>query len=265
MTTRQDQRTVFLMYHELELPGRALCDSSAGYVRYIVLASEFEKQMAWLQSQDRQAVSVDQYLSAPRSRATVLTFDDGCETDLIIAAPLLKRLNFNATFYVTVGFLGKYGYLSRAQVRELSDLGFDIGCHSMTHPHLNDVPAENLPSEIVAPKMELEQITGRPVKHFSCPGGRWNAQVLEVAHQAGYISVSTSDARVNTAKTDRFALGRVAVMRDTNFSSFQELCEGRGLWRIQAGFAARALIKRTLGNSTYDRVRATVLRNRDNS
>ena len=31
-------RIVFLMYHELELPGRRLCQSEPGYVRYILAA-----------------------------------------------------------------------------------------------------------------------------------------------------------------------------------------------------------------------------------
>ena len=29
-------KTVCLMYHELELPGRAMCHAEAGYVRYVV-------------------------------------------------------------------------------------------------------------------------------------------------------------------------------------------------------------------------------------
>lgn len=265
MSPAASERTVFLMYHELELPGRALCDSASGYVRYIVFHSEFQKQMAWIKSQGWTAISVDQYMSGKPSNAIVLTFDDGCETDLVAAAPVLKELGFNATFYVTTGFLGKRGYLSQTQVRELSDLGSDIGCHSRTHPHLNDLPAEKLDSEIRAPKLELEQITGRPVNHFSCPGGRWNQQVLESARSAGYLTLSTSDARVNTSTTDPFSLGRVAIMRDTSFPAFQNLCQGTGLWRIQMGFAARALVKRTLGNSAYDRLRATLLHDGESS
>jgi len=36
---------LFLMYHELELPGRAMCQSEAGYVRYIVSEASFRQQM----------------------------------------------------------------------------------------------------------------------------------------------------------------------------------------------------------------------------
>ena len=43
------------------------------------------------------------------------------------AAPILRDLNLNATFYLTAGFLGKPGYLSAEQARELDAAGFEIG------------------------------------------------------------------------------------------------------------------------------------------
>jgi hypothetical protein len=39
------------MYHELELPGRKLCQSEPGYVRYILSLEAFRGQMAWLKEQ----------------------------------------------------------------------------------------------------------------------------------------------------------------------------------------------------------------------
>src|SRR5713101_9154349 len=81
-----------------------------------------------------------------------------------LAAPALKDTRNNATFYVTVGFLGKRGYMSPAQLRELGALGFEIGCHSMTHPYLSDLSDDKLHQEIAIAKIKLEQITGRPVE-----------------------------------------------------------------------------------------------------
>ena len=36
------------MYHEIELPGRPLCQSAAGYLRYILPLETFRSQMAWM-------------------------------------------------------------------------------------------------------------------------------------------------------------------------------------------------------------------------
>jgi peptidoglycan/xylan/chitin deacetylase (PgdA/CDA1 family) len=251
---------VYLMYHELELPGRALCSSESGYVRYVVSASAFRSQISWLKDSGWAGMSVSQALAGPRERGVAITFDDGTETDLIVAAPLLKEAGFQATFYITVGFLGQRGYLSTVQLRELAQLGFEIGCHSMTHPYLSDLDSLGLHREIVEARQELEQILGAPVKHFACPGGRYDQRAREVARQAGYASVVTSSPHANSASADRLGLGRVVVMRDTSLPAFEHLCRGQGLWKKQLGVAAYQSAKRLLGNKRYDQLRSLLLR-----
>jgi peptidoglycan/xylan/chitin deacetylase (PgdA/CDA1 family) len=250
---------VYLMYHEIESPGRPTCESEPGYMRYVVQASPFRAQMTWLKNDAWHGISVGQALQSYNAHDIVITFDDGCETDLVTAAPLLRELGFNATFYVTVNFLDKPGFLTRQQLRELAGLGFEIGCHSMSHPHLNDLNPEQLRYEVAGAKLALEEITGRSVEHFSCPGGRWNRRVVETAKAAGYRSLATSRASANSSQTDPFSLGRVVIMRVTDQATFQQLCQGHGLLRMRLRASSRALAKRLLGNSLYDRVRARLL------
>jgi peptidoglycan/xylan/chitin deacetylase (PgdA/CDA1 family) len=252
-------QVVYLMYHELELPGRDLCDSDSGYVRYVVSEADFKSQMNWLKEQGWRGRAVTQPVSGASSHSVVITFDDGAETDLIAAAPVLEDACFGATFYITTGFLGKPGYLNHSQVRELADIGFDIGCHSATHPYLSDLPDGQLKAEILDPKLQLEQIIGRAVENFSCPGGRWDARVAEITRNSGYRSMATSRTKANSAKTDPFCLGRVAIMRDTPLLSFQNVCSGRGLWKLRMAEQARSSVKILLGNNGYDRLRAMLL------
>ena len=63
--------------------------------------------------------SVGQALQGVAGSGVVITFDDGCETDLLMAGPLLHEHGMGATFYVTTGFVGKKGYLTVQQLREL--------------------------------------------------------------------------------------------------------------------------------------------------
>lgn len=253
-----DHQSVFLMYHELEEPGRDLIQTEPGYTRYVLPTSEFRAQMDFIKSKNWRGVDVSTALSyAPKFLA--LTFDDGCETDLLCAAPILRELGFGATFYITTGFLEKPGYLHHSQLRDLNGLGFEIGCHSMTHAYLTDLDDEGLRREIVEAKSQLEEIIGHPVKHFSCPGGRHNSRVSETARVAGYETVATSRMQANSVKTDRLALGRVAVMRGTSPAAFADLCSGRGLSRQYLAFRLREASRRLLGNSVYDRLRNAVL------
>lgn len=251
--------TLYLMYHELETPGRPLCHSEPGYVRYVLSDQSFREQMDWLQRAGIRGLSVSDALTEKRPRGIVITFDDGCASDLNVALPLLKNAGFGATFYITLGFLGQPGYLLPRQVREIGDAGFDVGCHSMTHAYLDDLDEAGLRREVVDAKAQLEDILGRPVYHYSCPGGRWNPQVARVARQAGYRSVATSRVAANGRGADPFQLARVAVMRGTQLAAYQSLCQGRTLWQLQLRDFVRAASRRVLGNTLYDRLRSAAL------
>src|SRR5580693_4072815 len=250
---------VYLMYHELEVEGRPLCQTEQGYLRYVVHQSQFREQMNWLQSVGLRGISVSDDLDRNLTGGIAITFDDGCETDLTVAAPLLRQLNFGATFYITIGFLGRPGYMVPKQVRELGDLEFDIGSHSLTHSYLSNLDQAGLHREIVESKARLEEMTGRPVLHFSCPGGRWSPRVAEIARSAGYRSVATSRIGANRPQSQPFQLARIAIMRHTPFAAFQDICRGRGLWQRQLRGALQQTSHKLLGNTLYDRLRSVLL------
>jgi peptidoglycan/xylan/chitin deacetylase (PgdA/CDA1 family) len=254
-------QTVFLMYHELERPGRPTCRRDPGYLRYVIPEAGFRDQLDHLRAQGFRGLSVGAALagrSAPQ-QSVVITFDDGCETDLLIAAPLLQEHGFGATFYVVAGFVGRPGFLAGAQVRRLAELGFEVGCHSMTHPYLTDLDDRRLRVEVVEAKDRLEQLTGRPVGHFSCPGGRWDERVARLARESGYVSVATSRVGANTPVADRFCLARVAVQQGTSLSDFDGACRGRQFWRRRLKGRVLASAKRLAGNTLYESLRAVVL------
>jgi peptidoglycan/xylan/chitin deacetylase (PgdA/CDA1 family) len=251
---------VYLMYHELELANRKLCQSEPGYVRYILSVDTFRSQMDWLKTNGWRGLNVSEALRYPAGDNVCITFDDGCETDLIAAAPILREFGFNATFYLTAGFLGTPGYLNSDQARELDKLGFQIGCHSMTHPYLSDLPEPELKHEIVDAKLQLEETLGHNIEHFSCPGGRYDQRTLQMARSAGFVTVTNSQFYSNSMNTNPFELGRVAMLRDLKLEAFRAICQGRGLWKKRLQHEARKSMQRALGNNAYDRLRAAVLR-----
>jgi len=250
---------VFLMYHELELAGRKLCQSEPGYVRYILPLETFRSQMAWIKESGWRGLNAGEAIRYPAGPSVCITFDDGCETDLIAAAPVLRQFGCNATFYLTAGFLGTPGYLSASQVRDLDAQGFEIGCHSMTHPYLSDLTEPELKREIVDAKLKIETIVGHSIEHFSCPGGRYDRRTLQMARQAGFATVANSQFHANSSRTSPYELGRVAMLRDLTIDEFNALCHGRGLWKKRLQHQARRGVQRLLGNRAYDRLRAVLL------
>ena len=251
----------YLMYHEIEVAGRPIVQNTPGYVRYVISEKEFSDQLEWLAGAGFEGVNVTTAIgTTPTTQKMVaITFDDGCETDLLAAAPLLKRYSFNATFYLVAGFLDRPGFLTTSQVRSLKDLGFEIGSHSMTHSYLRQLNDIQLRAEIFESKDRLEQVTGSKVDHFSCPGGRWDSRVSELAREAGYVSVATSEIGTNSDKSDPYHLLRLAILRGTSQESFSSMCRGEGLALRRIKSAILDGAKDFLGDSTYDRLRTRVL------
>jgi peptidoglycan/xylan/chitin deacetylase (PgdA/CDA1 family) len=254
-----------LMYHELERRGRPLADTTSGYVRYVVGESRFAEQMAWLAAAGLRGVAIGRALergfAAPQQVA--ITFDDGCESDLVVAAPLLARNGFGATFYIVSRWVGRrHGFLSRVQLRELADAGFEVGSHSATHAFLTELDAPTLRRELHDSRRELEDIVARPVAHLSCPGGRVNRRVAEAAREAGYVTMATSRIGVNRPSTDRFALRRCAIHRDTPQHTFEAFCRGTGLGALQAQDRALSAAKALCGNRLYALIRRAMLSRR---
>ena len=259
--------TPCLMYHELAVAGRPLCRDEQGYTRYCISVDAFRSQLAWLRASEYHGSSLSGVLNDQPDAAgrVAITFDDGCETDLLSAAPELEAVGFRATFFVVSSWIGRRGFLSPAQLRELWSGGFEIGAHSRTHAYLADLDPPALKDEIERSKDEIEQILGAPIEHFSCPGGRWSPAVGLAAKHAGFRTVSTSRTGSLTSGSDRFRLPRTAILQDTEMREFQALCRGERQWVREARSHLLEGAKRLMGNSFYEQVRATVLRPRATS
>lgn len=69
-------------------------------------------------------------------RLVVLTFDDSVKSHFTVAAPILKKYGFSATFFITEGFTfktNKRDYMTWDEIKQLDRLGFEIGNHTRDH------------------------------------------------------------------------------------------------------------------------------------
>src|SRR4051794_5938500 len=132
-----------------------------GFEKYTVTARAFAAQMRWLASAGYSTVSLDAVLAHRMSgaglprRPVVLTFDDGFRTCVEHVVPVLQGYGFTATFYLVAGLVGgssrwlmaSHGFelplMDWDAARHLVSSGFQCGAHSLTHPHLNELPPES--------------------------------------------------------------------------------------------------------------------------
>ena len=251
--------SIVVMYHELEVPARRLCDNHRGYTQYVVRKSDFEEHVAVLRANGFMGTTVSHLtrICDPGHAQVTITFDDGCETDLVAAVPVLVAAGFQATFYVVAGWVGTRGHLSKSQVRDLVQLGFEVESHSLTHAFLPELPTNSVRRELMESKERLEQITGEPVQHFSCPSGGCDERIAQLAQEAGYRTLATSNVGKNSHGC--FQLSRVAVTRDMRAREVLTLCSGKGLLRQQVRGAILHRMRAMIGFSAYQRVRSCIL------
>src|ERR1700726_1664050 len=121
-------------------------------------------------------------------RLVVLTFDDGTKSDIAYVAPLLKRYGFGASFYVTEGLREikrDDDNLTWDEIRQLNDLGFEVGNHTETHPDLTKLTKEQIVSELEGIEHRFKQYGIPAAQTFSYPEFRDSVPVAEVLLQKG--------------------------------------------------------------------------------
>ena len=76
---------------------------------------------------------------AKRERpVAVLTLDDAVKSHRTFAAPLLEKLGFGATFFITHRWMDdRENFLTWEEAAEIHGMGFEIGNHSWTHPNFS--------------------------------------------------------------------------------------------------------------------------------
>lgn len=110
-------------------------------------------------------------------RATViLTFDDSTTNTYEIAFPKLTKHNIKATVYSITGLVGhKPFYMTWDELWILRQHGWDIECHTVSHPHLITISHNDLLKELDGCKSDLYN-HGYTGNHFAAPYGELNKQ-----------------------------------------------------------------------------------------
>lgn len=158
-------------------------------------------------------------------RYTAVTFDDGLQNIVDNALPELRKRKIPATLFIVTDVLGRnpsWEYfggddptLQRAMTEEqLKELPSDlvtIGSHTMTHPVLPKIDAEQLRRELAGSRSKLESMLSREVKQLSFPYGSFDERVVHACREAGYDRVFSALPVFSIAKTDEFLTGRMGV------------------------------------------------------
>jgi peptidoglycan/xylan/chitin deacetylase (PgdA/CDA1 family) len=173
-----------------------------------------------------------------------VTFDDGFQSVLDNALPVLLERNIPATIFVTTGYLGKKpGWICNPlhnnvnevmmqedQIRGLPDDLITFGSHCVSHPKLAEIGQEAAMRELVDSKRTLEEISNRPVTMFSFPYGSYDEKIIELSKLAGYKRVFLNIPASSISLFDGYLIGRVPVSPDDWLFEYRLKCLGAYQW-----------------------------------
>ena len=147
---------------------------------YIVPPAAFAAQMRMLADNGYHTISPDQLYSYLISgtrlpeKPILLSFDDTDLDQYTVAFPEMKKYGFKGVFFIMTVSLGRPHYMSRDQVRDLSDEGNTIGSHTWDHHNVKKYEGNDWVIQLDKPTRQLEQITGKNIRYFAYPFGLWN-------------------------------------------------------------------------------------------
>lgn len=169
---------------------------------YIIPVASFKQHMKMLADSGYHTILPDQlydYLTkgtALPSKPIMLTFDDTDLDQFEVARPEMKKYGFKGVFFIMTVSLNKKHYMSKAQLKQLSDEGNVIASHTWNHSNFKKITGKDWQIQLDKPTKLLEDITGKPVKYFAFPFGVWNAQNLPELHKRGFkLAFQLADKR----------------------------------------------------------------------
>lgn len=152
-----------------------------------------------------------------RKKSVVITFDDDYLSMYRILLPIVKEYKYPVTLFVYTDGISKPGKggLDWKMLREMDRNGIDIQCHSMSHRDLSAVEINEtyssgkiLYEELYISKALMEKNLDKAISFFAFPYGRYSLNLLELAKQAGYKKVFSTDYGPNIITRDNFCLRR---------------------------------------------------------
>ena len=123
------------------------------------------------------------YRVSRNDKTIALTIDAAWNADKTsFILDTLDKYQIKATFFLCGVWVKAYP----DKVKEIAARGHEIGNHSMSHPHMNRMTAEEIRKELSSLDDEIETLTGKRTKLFRAPFGEYNDTVVSTIRDMGY-------------------------------------------------------------------------------
>jgi peptidoglycan/xylan/chitin deacetylase (PgdA/CDA1 family) len=164
---------------------------------------------------------------------------------------------------MTTDMIGRRGFLSAADLRELDRRGHVVGSHSASHPtRFSACSWDKALDEWRRSRAVLEDVLGHEVRVASLPGGYLSRRAARAASEAGLDVLFTSEPVAGSWTSERCTLvGRFTVRRGQQARELAAISAGAAapMARQWLSWRAKKIVKPVVG-SLYPRLGAWLAR-----
>jgi peptidoglycan/xylan/chitin deacetylase (PgdA/CDA1 family) len=193
---------------------------------YYIEPAYFENIIIDLISADYEFVFVSEIIDyikqgqLPAKQILAITFDDGNKNFYTNAWPILQQYKVKSSVYVMTG-VGGDNYLNDQEIVELADSGLvEIGSHTIWHPKLTQISADERLKELEISKDDLDTLLDKEINVIAYPFGLYNDDIKSLAQAVGYEAGLTFDQDAWQKVDDLMELKRISVYPNLNVIKF---------------------------------------------
>ena len=181
-TAIDDFGIITIMYHRFE---------ENKYPSTNIRMVEFKQHLEMIQKEGIKFINpknfIDELDNNKKQRKVLLTIDDGYQSFYNNAWPLLKKSKIPFILFVSTREVGKKGYMSWDDIREIEKYDFvEIGNHSHTHEYLIDYTDAEIENDLKTSINIFKENLGKNSIFFSYPFGEYSSSLKNIVIKLGF-------------------------------------------------------------------------------
>jgi peptidoglycan/xylan/chitin deacetylase (PgdA/CDA1 family) len=218
-----------IFYHDIDGKGS-----------YAVTAKSLRQQFEWFRDNGVKVVPLEDLITRLENpkpydgKVVVITFDDGYQSMYTKLLPLVREFGYPATLFVYTDFVSDNGAKSITweNLRIMQKSGIDIQCHTQSHVDLvklsardTDLSREKMFRELYLSRKKIEQKLGKKVDLLAFPFGYYDNKTIQLAENAGYRRVFSTDDGLNPVSYNNYCLRRHHIKRNYTIDIIARIIE----------------------------------------
>ncbi len=251
---------IALCYHDVQPGATAL---GGGPERFSVPVDAFALMLDTIAAQGMQGCSLERAFDVVAGPRVAITFDDATLGQFEHAMPALRSRGMTATVYAVIDWVGRPGFMTWDQLREIKSWGMSVQSHSWSHPFLSECDADRLRRELGGSKARIDEELVQDTREIAFPGGDAPPRRLRrLIAEAGYSTPVGTRWGVNTGQPLPGRFVRRCTVRGglTREVALKYLSADPVLaWQQQPKEFVLRGVRATLGASRYARWRRRLL------